>query len=150
MSTARKLESLAIPILSLAGALVSAYLVYVKVSGSSLLCTGVGGCEVVNASVYSEIMGIPIAFLGLLMFLVLLGLGIWQFYAINEKRNIALAIFTISLAGMLYSAYLTYIELFVLRAICPWCVTTAVLITAILALSVRPLLVYGQSRVGGA
>ncbi len=125
--------------LALLGAADSAYLTYIKLANTRVFCSGVGDCESVNGSIYSEINGIPIAILGLGAYLaiaLLLGLenqaGMLQTYG-------PLAVFGLALTGTLYSAYLTYVELFVLHAICPYCVISAVLITALFALAVARL-----------
>lgn len=116
---------------SLAGIGVAGYLVQVHYDESLLVC-GVGDCHTVQQSKYAEIFGVPIAILGLGMYLTVLGLGIarwrrpeWHLYATT-------AVFAIALAGALYSAYLTYIELEVIHAVCQWCVASACLTVAIL------------------
>lgn len=136
------------------GAGISGYLAYTKVSGSSLLCVG-RGCEIVNSSPYAAVMGIPVAFLGLGMYLALLSLVTWEVLLSHRRPvgssphlspfalhpfSLQAAIFAIALAGTIYSAYLTAIELFWLRAICSWCVASAILVTAIAATSAHGLL----------
>jgi len=129
-----KSRPLAIAILSLAGIAVSLYLLTVHWMWWSAVCLGVGDCELVNTSKYSELFGIPVALLGALTYAALLGLSlaimrdIYPEYA--RRAQFALAAF-----GVAFSAYLTYIELFVLYEICPWCVLSAILITAIALLS---------------
>lgn len=108
------------------GLLVALYLVFIKYFPTSTFCVGAGGCEVVNTSVYSEIAGVPIAVLGALAYAFVLVV------LILESRNELLeqwgplVVFGVALAGTIYSAYLTYIEVAVLHAICPYCVTSAV------------------------
>lgn len=122
-------------LLSLAGLGISAYLSYLRSSGGTLFCAGVGDCERVQASVYAEMAGIPVAFLGLLVYMSLFALGLWQTLVRPEAREIPmLATFGLSLVGMLYSAYLTYIELFVIQAVCFWCVISALVFSAIFLL----------------
>jgi uncharacterized membrane protein len=134
----RDWTGLLIPVTSMLGMLVSAYLTWIHWSGSKALCSGVGDCETVNNSAYAEISGIPIALLGLGMYLALLALSVYGRRADpGGVPTVALAVFGISLAGVLYSAYLTYIELAVLHATCPWCVTSAILITLIFGLALR-------------
>jgi uncharacterized membrane protein len=123
-------------ILAALGALVAGYLTYIKLAHVEAICRGVGDCEAVNSSIYSQISGIPIAVLGLAAYLAILviltlepGLTLLQDYG-------PLAIFGLALTGTLYSAYLTYVELFVIHAVCPYCVASAVLITALFILSV--------------
>lgn len=129
---------LLIPVASLFGMIVSAYLTWIHWSGSKALCAGVGDCETVNTSSYAQVAGIPVALLGFGMYLALFGLSMYSRRAQPSAASmVALAVFGISLAGVLYSAYLTYIELAVLHAICPWCVTSALLITLIFGLSLH-------------
>jgi uncharacterized membrane protein len=123
--------------LALLGAADSAYLAWVKLVKTRLLfCSATGGCETVNTSIYSEINGIPIALLGLGAYLAIVALlaledrvGVLEMYS-------PLAVFGLALTGTLYSAYLTYVEFYVLHAVCPYCLTSAVLITAIWILAV--------------
>lgn len=127
-------------ILAAIGLLDSIYLTYVKIANRYALCGPIGDCESVNSSQYSEISGVPIALFGAgayLIIILLLGLesrgGGWFEYG-------PMLVFGISLAGVLYSAYLTYIEIAVLRAICPYCVVSAVVLVLLLILSVLRLI----------
>ena len=131
-------RQLFIPIMSVMGLLVSGYLTWIHWSHSAALCSGVGDCEVVNSSEYADVAGIPIALFGFCMYAAILGLSIYRSrVSMAVESSLVLAVFGISLAGVLYSAYLTYLELAVIHAICPWCVTSAVLITIIFAASLR-------------
>jgi len=120
--------------------LVSAYLTWVKLARATALCAGVGDCEAVQTSRYSEIGGIPVAVLGLGAYAVLFILSV---YGPRLSPALAtygpLAVFGIALIGVLFSAYLTYLELAVIHAICPWCVLSAIIITLILGFSLRDL-----------
>jgi uncharacterized membrane protein len=126
--------------LALLGMLVSGYLTWIKLSNTHAFCSGVGDCEAVNSSAYSEIRGVPVAVLGFAAYLAMAGL------LAAEKRLPALreygplAIFGLALTGTLYSAYLTYVELFVIKAVCPYCVASALIITTVLILSILRLL----------
>lgn len=119
------------------GALDSIYLTWIKVSSSqAAFCAPGGGCDTVNNSPYSEIGGIPLSLFGLGMYLALAVL-----LAVEQRWPMAqaygpLAVFGLSLTGTLYSAYLTYLELFVIHAVCPYCVVSAILITLIFGLAV--------------
>lgn len=131
-------SSFVTPVAAVLGMLVSAYLTWVHWGGSTALCTGVGDCETVNSSEYAAVAGIPVALLGFGMYVVLFGLSVYSWRAPRVNRStLTLGVFGISLIGVLYSAYLTYIELAVIHAVCPWCVTSAVLITLIFVVSVR-------------
>lgn len=136
--TVRGWSELVIPVASAAGMVVSVYLTWIHWSGSKAFCAGVGDCEAVNTSAYAEVAGIPVALLGFGMYLALFALSLYGRRAGPEMLStVTLAVFGISLAGVLYSAYLTYIELAVLHAICPWCVTSALLVTLIFGVSLR-------------
>jgi len=128
-------------LLTLAGLGVSAYLMWgYTVPGASLSCGGSSGCETVKDSVYSNVMGIPLPLIGLASYFTLLVLLVAQGQPFHFSRAwspyIALAIFSISLMGVLYSAYLTYLELYVIYAICRWCVTSAVIMAIVFILSI--------------
>ena len=120
---------------------VSAYLMWsYTMPGASLSCGASSGCDTVKNSVYANLAGIPLPVLGLVSYLALLVLLAFQGHAAVSSRGwspyIALAIFGISLTGVLYSAYLTYIELYVIYAICRWCVTSAIIMGVIFVLSI--------------
>lgn len=113
----------------------SLYLTYVKLSNSYAICGPIGDCESVNQSVYAEIAGIPIALLGAGAYLTILLLLLLENQGEFWAEYSPIMVFGISLAGVLYSAYLTYIEIYVLRAICPYCVLSAVVLVLLLALA---------------
>lgn len=118
------------------GVAVSAYLTYVHYRGALALCAGAGGCETVQASRYATMFGVPIALLGLGLYLGILALALWRALAGPAAPGaVLLGLFGLALAGTLFSAYLTYLELFVIHAICPWCVSSAAIVTASCALS---------------
>ncbi len=145
---ARDWSGLLIPVASFLGMMVSAYLTWVHWGGSTALCTSVGDCEAVNSSAYADVSGVPVALLGFGMYLTLFALSVYgRRAAPGVAPAMALAIFGISLAGVLYSIYLTYIEVAVLHAICPWCVTSAVLITLIVGGALRDVLRDVEKRV---
>ena len=117
------------------GVLDAGYLVWVKLADSDGLCAGLGDCAAVNTSVYSEMFGAPIAAFGLALYLTILALLVMETRQPGTRGWGELSIFGLSLAGMIYSTWLTYVEAAILRAICPFCVASAVLITAILVVS---------------
>jgi uncharacterized membrane protein len=111
--------------LSVAGLLMSAYLTWVHFLGVSPIClTGSGGCEAVQTSRYAEIFGVPVAMLGLAGYAGLL------LSALLRGESGALLGLFVALVSVLFSAYLTWLELFVIHAICQWCVTSAILMVA--------------------
>lgn len=126
--------------LVIAGLGVSAYLMWgYTVPGATLSCGDSGGCETVKNSIYAKLAGVPLPVLGLGSYLTLLILLLLQGHSAIGRRGwlpyVALAIFGISLAGVLYSAYLTYVELYVIYAICRWCVASAIIMIALFGLS---------------
>ncbi len=124
---------LAIAFLSLAGIAVSAYLLTVHWGWWTAVCLGVGDCELVNTSRFSEMFGIPVALMGVGAYalLLILALGaLWRIQPLWARRGIL----SVGALGVAFSLYLTYIELFVLREICPWCVLSAILVTLIAVL----------------
>lgn len=114
------------------GALVSAYLTWVHYSGDLALCIGVGGCEAVQTSRFSVVGTVPVALIGLAGFVAILAVALARLR--HDAAWADTALFGLSLAATLYVAYLTYIELFVLGAVCPWCVAVALCAAIVLAL----------------
>ena len=127
----------AIVLLALVGLLVALYLWFYKLGLIGTLQCGTGSCEYVQTSRYAELLGMPVAFYGVAGYAVLFVVGL----AGVQRRFVTDARFSVLLAGLssvglAFTLYLTYIELFVLRAVCRWCVVSAVIITAIWALSI--------------
>lgn len=132
----RRFHSTAL-ILSGLGLLDALYLAFVKLSNQRGLCLqGVGDCWTVNTSRYSEIFGFPISFLGAGAYFLILILLLLEAKGTFWENNSPLIIFGISLTGVIYSAYLTYIEVAVLKAICPFCVLSAILMISLFGLSI--------------
>lgn len=118
------------------GVALSLYLVWIRYTGAPPVCVGASGCGEVQTSRFAVVAGIPIVLLGLGLYLGLLALSVWRVLAGSATPAlVALGLFGLALAGVLYSAYLTYLELFVLGAICSWCVTSAVLLVGLCGLS---------------
>ncbi len=123
-------ERALLALLAVAGAGISAYLTWSYVQGTAPVCVGgSGGCETVQTSRYADILGIPVASLGLLAYAGLLG------SALIRGERAALFGLPIALVGTLFSAYLTYLEIFVIKAFCQWCVASAALMVACLLLT---------------
>lgn len=120
--------------LAIIGLVDAAYLTSFKLDTGSVCLVG-GGCDVVNSSIYSVFAGVPIALWGGLAYLVMLGILLLENRIDFFEVNGPLMVFGLSLFGVLYSAYLTYLEIFVLRAICPFCVISAVVLVLMLIVS---------------
>ena len=123
-------------ILAMLGVLDSIYLLVYKLTGNNQMCLGNGGCHDVNFSPYSEIGGIPVAVFGIAAFLVIAFILLLELRSEIVKEYGPLAIFGISLAGVAFTAYLTWLEIYVIHAICPFCVAVAVIITLVFILAV--------------
>ena len=115
-------------VLASLGAAISAYILYVRETNGSLVCS-TGGCETVQSSSYAELLGLPVAALGLAGFVVLLAAAL----ARGDWARLVNA--TVALAAFLFAAYLLTVQLVVIDAICQWCVATDVLTTALAALA---------------
>jgi uncharacterized membrane protein len=128
-------------VLSLLGVGISSYLVYSHYRGVPLYCEGVHGCNTVQASEYAEVLGVPLALLGLLLYAALVGAvlgGLLCPLALGELS--ALAIFGLGLMGFVFSGYLTWVEVARIHAVCLWCTISACLLTIVFILSVVRLL----------
>lgn len=127
--------------LATAGVALSSYLSYVAFSADvEPLCTGIGDCAAVQQSSYSRVAGLPVATWGLGMYLAIVILLLaGRAFRDSAKRRVLVWAFALALGGTLYSAYLTYLELFVIRAICIWCVASAAIVTGICILTIREL-----------
>jgi uncharacterized membrane protein len=105
------------------------YLTYVHYAGLKPICNIGGGCEKVQSSTYSKLDGIPVAVLGLLGYIGIL-------LSMSVRREIARAAgFGIAVIGFGFSMYLTYREIFTIKAICQWCVGSAMIMTVLVVLT---------------
>ncbi len=129
-----------IPIVALAGIGVAGYLTYVEATAVEAICGPVGDCNAVQNSSYARIFGIlPVGIMGLIGYVAIL--IAWAIQKIRQDKWASyaqLAMLGMALFGTLYSIYLTYVELWVIHAVCMWCVSSAVLITLLMLLSVQP------------
>ncbi len=128
-------------LLAFLGFIDSSYLLWIKFSQNQSLCfIGVGDCITVNSSKYSEWFGIPVAVIGMTGYLVFLLLIFFEQKNDFLQSNGLLLQFGVTLIGIIFSAYLTYIEVAVLRTICPFCVISAIIMTSIFALTIARLI----------
>ena len=123
-------------VLAVVGLLDSLYLTWIKLTNNTAACAGLGDCDAVNSSRYAEVAGIPIGLIGVAGYLAILAALAAERRWPASAWTLRLGIFGMALAGTLYSAYLTYIEVAVLHAVCPFCVVSAVCMVGILILSV--------------
>ncbi len=118
-------------LLSAIGLGVATYLTVVHYAHQPIACNGIGDCEYVNSSEYAELAGLPVAVLGGVAYasILLLTAAAW----VRRDAMLLLGAWGVALASWGFSAYLTYIELAVLDAICVYCVVSATVVTALLA-----------------
>jgi len=116
-------------VLAMAGMGVAAYLTYGHYGDQPVMCAGLSGCDAVEDSEYSTLIDIPVGLLGVLFCAGLLALVLGRVARLPLAEEWApLAAFSMTLAGVAFAAYLTYIELFVVEDICIWCTTFAAIV----------------------
>ena len=118
------------------GIAVSIYMTIYKISGNDGMCLGSGDCSTVNASRFSEVNGIPVAVFGIIGYAALLFVHIFETRNEFFRKNGTLLIFGMALTGFLFTLWLVYVELALLNAICPFCVTSQVAMTIIFIIAV--------------
>jgi uncharacterized membrane protein len=125
---------------SLLGLFVSAYLYLYKIGRIGTLACGSGDCETVQTSQWSRFLGVDVALIGLTGYAVLLVVALMALRSSQvERRPPALLLTALAAGGVLFTGYLTYLELFVIHAICRWCVGSAAIIVTILVLGLLEL-----------
>ena len=112
---------------TLAGIGIAAYLTWAHYADSSVICVAGGGCETVQSSEYAEIAGVPVALLGLAAYTTILALLAW------DAPTARLAAATLALVGALFGGYLLALQLFVIDAVCTWCLANDVVVGPALA-----------------
>jgi uncharacterized membrane protein len=125
----------------MAGVAVASYLTWVALWGhGEPVCTGIGNCRLVQQSEYARVAGIPVALLGLAMYAVVFAIAALRLARPTlAPRMLAVWTFALSLGGVVYSAYLTWLELAVIDAVCEWCVVSTVLVAMLFACSLPDL-----------
>lgn len=129
-----------IPVISLIGMGVAAYLAYVETAQVEAVCGPVGDCNTVQQSEYARLFGIlPIGVLGLVGYVMIIATWVVHQFTSGRLSDFgALAMLGITFFGTLFSVYLTFLEPFVIGATCAWCLTSAVMMTILMLLSIQP------------
>jgi uncharacterized membrane protein len=136
--------------LSLAGLLVSAYLYLYKIGRIGALACGAGGCETVQQSPWSRFAGVEVALIGVVGYAALLAVSLVAVRPdLTERRWPSDLLVALAAGGVAFTAYLTALELFVIHAICRWCVASAAIITALLVVALLDRRRAGRARRGG-
>jgi uncharacterized membrane protein len=131
----------AIALLALVGLFVALYLwLHALGFGGAIKCGASGGCETVQASQWAVFLGLPVAFYGVAGYFVVLVVALASLLpaALAQRKWNVLLVGLVSV-GLLFTIYLTYLELFVIHAICRWCVGSAAIITLIWIVSILSL-----------
>ncbi len=131
---------LVIPILALAGLAVAGYLAYVETQGILAVCGPVGDCNAVQSSPYARLFGVlPVGVLGAIGYVAILAAWLWRRFGTGRQaRGAPAMILGMAVFGVGFSLYLTYLEAFVIGAVCAWCLASAGIITLVMLFSLGP------------
>jgi uncharacterized membrane protein len=133
--------------LALAGIFVALYLTLYKMGAIGELSCRIGSCETVNSSPWAVFLGAPVAAWGVGFYIVVFSVALAGLSArLEDSRQLSLALVVLSGWGVLFSSWLTYLELFVIDAICQWCVVSALIVAAIFVVSLWDYLGRGRQR----
>ena len=137
--------------MALAGLGVAAYLAYVEISRVEAICGPVGQCNIVQSSAYAHILGVPVALLGIVSYVAILVLWLAQKYLADRLGTWpTLGLMVVTIFGTLFSIYLTLLELFVIHAVCVWCLSSAVITLILMLMVVVPATAKPNGLIGAA
>ncbi|MGB8982998.1 MAG: vitamin K epoxide reductase family protein [Anaerolineales bacterium] len=131
----KRLSQLAIA-LTIIGLLIATYMTIYSITSNDTMCIGSKDCSVVNASRYSKLYGIPVAVLGIAGYAAILAVLLLEQRIPFLQQNGSLVFFGLSLAGFLFTLYLIYVEVALIKAYCPFCIASQSAMTLIFILSV--------------
>ena len=118
-------------VLTVVGVGVASYLTFIHYAGINPACTAGQACIKVQTSVWSKVAGVPVALLGLIGYVGILGTLLAP-----DREETRVATLGLTLIGFAFSGYLTYRELFSIHAICEWCASSAVILTILFVCSI--------------
>jgi uncharacterized membrane protein len=122
--------------LSIIGLLVAVYMTVYKWTNNNAMCLGSGDCDTVNASKYAEVNGIPVALIGVAGYAAILAVLFFESRTDFFAENSALLTFGLSLTGFLFTLWLIYVEIFLIKALCPFCLASQTVMTIIFILTI--------------
>lgn len=126
-------------VFSLIGLAVTSYLAYEYNLGGSINCPLTGtGCDLVRKSQYSSLLGISLPYFGMLFYLVVALMSVWLTDVRNKLVNSIRLLGVFS--GVLFGVYLTFLEAFVIKAYCVWCLTSFAVSIIILVLALQEII----------
>lgn len=137
-----------VPVIILIGIGVAGYLSFVETQSVKAVCGPIGDCNAVQQSPYAKVLGfLPVGVLGLFGYLGLLAAWLARKFIPTLKKPAAIAFFGMAFFAVIFSLYLTYLEPFVIKAVCMWCLSSAVIVTVLLLLG-TPLVIrsYGGAK----
>jgi uncharacterized membrane protein len=133
-------------VLTVIGLGVASYLTVIHYAGIKPLCgRNGGGCEIVQTSTYSKLVGVPVALIGLIGYVGILGSLL-----VPQRETTRFATVAMCVLGFGFSAYLTYREVFTIHHLCDWCLSSAVIVTILMVLAVWRFLLGEPLRGEGA
>jgi uncharacterized membrane protein len=121
--------------LAIVGVLVSIYMTIFKLTENPGMCLGNGSCSVVNNSIYAEVYGVPVAVIGVGGYIAILVSLLLRTRAPFFEANGTMIVFGLALVGFLFTVYLIYVEVALIHALCPFCVTSQVTMTILFIIS---------------
>lgn len=129
-------------LLVLVGTLISVYLSYVQLVNAPMICVegDLFNCDVVQSSAYAKIFGVPIAYLGLLAYLIIGGLLLLQDRVPLLRSYGVVLQFAVIFFAFIYSMYLVYLQVFVLEALCQWCLAHEIVMTLLFVITIPRLM----------
>ena len=127
-------------LVALAGMFVALYLTLYKLGYIGTLVCAVGSCETVQTSKWATFLGFPVGAWGVGYYIAVFAISIVGLTAaLADSRGVSLVLVGMTGFGVLFSLWLTYLELFVIHAVCQWCVISAILATALFIISLLDL-----------
>jgi uncharacterized membrane protein len=117
------------------GVAVSIYMTIFKLTHNQSMCLGNGGCSVVNNSIYSQVYGVPVAAVGIGGYAAILATLLLSGRASFFRANGTMIAFGLTLAGFVFTLYLIYVEVALIHALCPFCITSQASMTLLFALA---------------
>ena len=132
-------------VLVVIGILVSVYMTIYKLTDNNAMCLGSGGCSRSTPAAIRKFMAFPVGLVGVVGYAAILVLHLLENRNDFMRRNATLFIFGLALTGFLFTLYLVYVEIAILKALCPFCLTSQVTMTIIFIISVIRLVRQPQS-----
>lgn len=133
---------------ALAGIFLALYLLLYKLGMIGELTCSIGSCETVNTSKWATFLGLPVAGWGVAFYIGMFVLAMASMQLrFAASRTVSAVMLAVTASGLLFSAYLTWIELFVIHAICQWCVVSAVIVFCMFVIALLDYRDMGRSAV---